>query len=79
MVTVITKPENLREILLSVDLRLAEKGMTRADFALHECNEKPNILANLLNGRTKADQKRHSHIIGRVNELTGATMEAWER
>ena len=77
MISIETRPESIAEIRLAVDIRLAEKGVSRSSYAVNDLGISPSILRNLLHGIQSAASQPDA--VAKINELTGADMAAWDK
>lgn len=77
MISIDTRPENLNEIRRAVDIHLAEQGVSRSAYAVRSLGISPATLHQMLHG--KQSPASHPSVVLKINELTGATMAAWEK
>lgn len=77
MINIETRPENLSEIRRAVDIHLAEKGVSRSTYAMRVLGIAPHTLYMMLHG--KQSPASHPSVVLKINELTGASMAAWEK
>jgi predicted transcriptional regulator len=77
MISIRTKPENRLEIIRALDIYLAEKGMSRTQYAVRVLGISPATLHQILHGKQRPAS--HPAAVQKINELTGADMAAWEK
>ncbi|GAB4422237.1 MAG: hypothetical protein OHK0011_00880 [Turneriella sp.] len=77
MISIQTKPESLAEIRRAVDIHLAEQGISRSAYAVRILGITPQTLQSVLQGRQSPASQLEA--VRKINELTGASMAAWEK
>lgn len=71
------RPSTKAEIRQILNTKAAFGGYSLATLAVKELQLAPYVLKNLLNGVTS--HGAHPSQVAKINEITGATMAAWEQ
>jgi len=71
-----TKAQNRDELRKSLDIKCAELGMSRSEFAVKELGVMPYVLSFMFKGIT--NHRTHIEAARKVCNITGAPLQAWE-